>query len=486
MSDWLNAIERQLRQDPNSEHFLKWLENRLSEATEPGRDCYEAASWLGANLHLELAAAVYVKGAQHFKEQGESSYTFACLANAGLYNHKIGQYLIALELYEQADGLRKNWEDSWHFSQIQAEIVLWLNACDTLVELRKHSEALDKYLHLRILCQEESDTESEIRCFLGEGNIYRNMGRFRLSLRAYQSAHELGMQVELPQQIARASHGMGNIFLEVNQTRKAIEAFEQALQQYEWAEDLQGAIEAKILIGHSYQSLVEREANKDPSNWEEEQRHFLGLAKQQYEIAYRNSLESDPINAVDVQLKLASLAELMGQHEHAKQLYGTVLENPLVERDYFTARQVWQGIGEIYVKEKDFESALACYLKALELSKNAGDKDGEADFHTLLGYVYEETREVEVAIRSYQTSIALQKQLGVDLEEEEHQLGYFGLRVNVFGQLVALLLRQKKEDQAFNYLEQSKAKAMRDQLARKHQGDAGLKALRWEEVLEFL
>ncbi len=487
MSDWIEYIKACAENAENPTVFQRLLNKGLQQIEEESRGdvAVESAQWLSAHQYLTFAIIAYKRGAEIFEREKQEAKAFAGYTNAGLYAHWHGDFQDAMASYQRAKEQLGLFTEETPFGRLQAEIALGLNYCDTLVALRKEDQALEKYQDLIEICRQKEDYEASIRCLLGCGNIYRNWGSYRLALQMYQDARQKAAERNYPQQLARAAHGEGNVLLEIDHISAAIDSFEKAIDAYKAADDLQGVCEAMILLGHSYHTRAEERMKKlqgrDDSVFED-----LEQAKNLYRAAYQAATPDAPMNAIDAQIKLASLAFTAGRMQEALALYEHIRQHPLMQEDYLTARQVWQGLGNINDESNKLEEALAAFREGLILTQQANDPEGESDFSMMLGLTHEKKGELRKAESWYKKAIQIQEKLGMDLDEEPHQLGYFGKRANVYQLLISILLEEKKPEEAFLYLEKSKAKAMRDQLGRRLPDGVAFSPLGWEDVGVFL
>ena len=470
-----------LKIDAGFSEFIRCFATGLPDQEEAAWICYESGSWLGGEQYLQHAAWVFEKGGQLFLKLQNFGYAFICFTNSGLYLHNFGSFRKAVSAYRRAETLLSKYDAHWPYPKNNLEILMRLNQCDTLVELRKSELAIRNYQYIRTLAIAVDDTESLVRCYVGEGNIHRNQGNFPASFAAYKSAFRMAEEKSLIRSMARAQHGLFNVLLEFNQIEQGIETGKYALQLYEQANDKQGVTEMLLLIGHAHHSLVNTNLSKQYRDED-----LLQLAGSYYSKAWKAAFPEDPVNAADAQIKLASLAKDIGKLDEAGKLYSELRQNPLMETDYFTAFQVWNGLGDLYLEENNLVDAIQAYQSGLRLSKHAGDQEGVSKWYALLGNALSAADKPEHSIKALKRSIQIQEKLGKTIEEDTHSIGYYSLRADVYQSLIGLLLRKKDWESAFDYLERSKAKAMREHLSQTNLQKIELNVLRIAEIKPYL
>ncbi|UCH15760.1 MAG: CHAT domain-containing protein [Bacteroidales bacterium] len=187
------------------------------------------------------------------------------------------------------------------------------------------------------------------------------------------------------------------------------------------------------------------------------------------------------------------------------------LDNFLAARSYFTDAGILTGSGLVSMRlaeakamENDTDSALVYYKEAESYFRQAGNKEGIANallriadflvdqnklkdadsglskvpglssnpellwqvwYHR--GRIHEKTGMPDSAIVSYKRSIEIIESIREKFTIEEFKSIYMDNKIDVYDRLIQLLIKQKRESEAFYYSERARARAFLDMLGNK-------------------
>jgi len=110
-------------------------------------------------------------------------------------------------------------------------------------------------------------------------------------------------------------------------------------------------------------------------------------------------------------LQLGDAQDSLGEKVTALESYGQALATCPVDNDTFRAT-VFNNLGLVYRSLGDMQEALRYYNLALPLSRQVGDRGGEATTLTNLGGVYADLGEKQEALRYYNLALPLCRQVG--------------------------------------------------------------------------
>ena len=193
----------------------------------------------------------------------------------------------------------------------------------------------------------------------------------------------------------------GEIALQRSDHTAAWSSFEQALELYRSADEIEGAANCIARLGDI--ALV---------------RHDHTLAKKSYDeaLALHRSVGSVKGEATCVK-SLGDIALERRDDESARRSYEAAL--PLYRRigDLLGEANCIKGIGNIALRRRDLQAARMSYEEALPLYREVGDTLGEANCIMGIGDIARRRREHEIAWKSYDQALPLFRQVGSVLGE---------------------------------------------------------------------
>jgi CHAT domain-containing protein len=177
-----------------------------------------------------------------------------------------------------------------------------------------------------------------------------------------------------------------------------------------------------------------------------------------------------------VHLVVTSLAQLAqayqrtGNMEAAIKTYEKGID--LIKR--FSARtpaesNLYQGLGQVYLAQKDFPRALENLKKALALAESQQRPTAISSANLWIGDVFNQSGKPAEAIPYYQIAIQQVESTRTLLQSEEHRLSYFEGALRTYIKMMNALLFTGKAEDAFNYGERARSRTFLDILGSKVQ-----------------
>ncbi|MBI4229090.1 MAG: CHAT domain-containing protein, partial [Deltaproteobacteria bacterium] len=125
------------------------------------------------------------------------------------------------------------------------------------------------------------------------------------------------------------------------------------------------------------------------------------------------------------------------------------------------------NIGYLRGEMKDFDSAIQNFDKAIGIYKDLGDREWIRVALFGRGLYYERKGDLSSAEKDYKEAIDVFESIREDVAggEEAEQL-FSDVNVKIYENLVSLLLRLGKKEEALEYIERSRSKTLRDTLLR--------------------
>ncbi len=125
---------------------------------------------------------------------------------------------------------------------------------------------------------------------------------------------------------------------------------------------------------------------------------------------------------------------------------------------------LYQGLGEVRFREKNFSQALQSFQKALALAEKRRIPDAIRSASARIGDVLSQTGKPAEAVAYYQRAIQQVESTRSLLESEEYRQSYFEGALGPYISLIQALLSAGKRDEAFNYSERARSRTFLDVL----------------------
>ena len=268
---------------------------------------------------------------------------------------------------EKADSIYSNLEveiDSEKINSLLEES--WnLRSNDPLTALQITKYALE-------LSVESEDKSAQSKSLNYLGIIYSNLGAYDLAFYHHKAALKVAKETQDKEQIGYSYNNIGGIYGFKNDLTQAIDNIQNAIKIFEDLKDKTGLAYCSINIAKLY---------KNQENYDKSLQYF--------ERALEISIE---IEKVDMQarilLDVAHIRFLKGEYQEAKSAY-LELEKYYEEINYLKGlAETWDKLGEVYHKEKKFNSALKYALKAQKLNEKILNAEGEITNLNNIALVY--------------------------------------------------------------------------------------------------
>src|SRR3989304_643249 len=276
------------------------------------------------------------------------------------------------------------------------------------------------------------------------GMIYTDLGRYEDGIEYFKKA--LGIQEELNDKsgIAQNLNNVANLYSYLGNYQESIKLLNQALGLSEEIND--STQTAKTLI------------NLATIN--------LRLRNYQNSIQYLNRALDIAGSAKEENLKAYSLnltgAIYRQQGDYTKALHYyedalTINKKLGLQTEIATNLSI---IGELYKELGKYDDALKYFQQSLSISESSKDRLLTA---INLNFIGEEKGDLVSAEKNYKEAVEVFESIREDIagDEEDKQL-FSDVNVRMYENLVSLLIRQGKKEEALEYVERSRSKTLRD------------------------
>ncbi len=302
----------------------------------------------------------------------------------GLIHHKLGQYDLAMPVYEQAID---------RLVEASDKALVWNDLGNSYVMVQRPNDALDAYEHAIDL-----DDEYALPWF-NLGNVHTSNARFNKAVKAYRQAIKLDADhpwtynnlgwvrhyqghpeeaiehyqkaIELhtdPTQKATTWNYLGDVYQTQQQPNEAIKAYSQAVQLYP-------------TFGRPWNSLGDM---------------YRAVGREEGVVqAYQRAIEYEPAFAPPYH-SLGQIFKDRGAYMQAATFYRHAIERHTQDVDRAAS---WNGLGDVYRLLEQFPQAIEGYQKAIELNPT------EAWPYHNLAFIHKNMEQYHQAVPLYQQAI---------------------------------------------------------------------------------
>ncbi|MBI2266595.1 MAG: CHAT domain-containing protein [Armatimonadetes bacterium] len=388
------------------------------------------------------------------------------LLNLGHVKDRLGDALGALRAYEEAEPLLKG-SDTLEEADLAYNVgVLKDRTGDLDQALVKLAEALSLY---RKIAPEDAFRQG--RALQARANTLRRKGDLPDALTDLLTALELLQKGENKEAPAGAYNDLGLIYEDLNNLPKAAQAYEDSAAAYKSLPEKvrKGNLEnlAISLDNLANVKTSQGEATADPQIWAEADTLY------RESLALREKMKT-PSQLARSYNNLGRVAERKDRNKPdlhgALLMYNlalTVLKGDRTEGGKDFLPTVLCNIANVELKRGDVGQAIARYEKIIPLFTRNNDLPGLMDTYSNLGVAYEKQKRKKEALTSYQSAIAILEDIRKRLHTEKDRSTIVENRMLIYERIIEILFGMGAHDEAFYYVEKSKAKAFLDLLGSK-------------------
>ncbi|GAA6619644.1 CHAT domain-containing protein [Scytonema sp. NUACC26] len=370
------------------------------------------------------------------------------LGNIGVVYDRWGSYFQALDFYNQALTIAQdlgNREDVSNNLNKIGLVYSYLGQYSHALELMQQALAVVR----EPIVQEVSERRLEGIILASIGLVYNYQDEYFQALKFYEQAlavaRELGDLVGVGTNLTN----IGEVYRNLGQYHQALKFLEQALLILRQARDLAGEATTLNNIGNVY-SL-----QKQYPQALESYQQSLSISR---EIGDRSGEATTLNNIGGTYDKLGDRSQALISYQQA-----LIIRRQLGDRA--GVGETLNNIGLLYTYLKQHPQALESYQQALEIQRQLGDRGGEGTTLTNVGFLYEQLGNVAEAIAFHQQAIDVFESIQGNIRVEELKASFAVEQTDIYDRLINLLWTAGRFEEAFNYVERSRARAFLDQLA---------------------
>jgi len=428
-------------------------------------------------------ALVYFEKALKVREElGDQRGMAADLNNIGLVYHEMGAYKQALSHYQKAYQINKSMNNTRSIGKNLA------NIANVRIKFGDYHEALTIYQESIELRRQINDRKGEAIDLGNMGIIYESLGDYDRASSHYHKAlaieREIGYREGEAYQLGRLAelfslrgeyakaiqiynealeihrdlghvHGeatwleaLGGIYLAVGDYQRALENLQQVLELHKSIGNRSGEATTYTKIGRVYAGMEDYE--QAGNNYEQSRQMHRELGEKRGECLNN--------------IYLASLANVKGDTYVALEYLknGEKIADEMGEK--MLQVLVQQQLGDFYRSQGDVKNARSAYEKGISISEGLENPELKWQLFYGMGKLWELQGDDGRAYYAYQAAVTSIEDIRDRAEIEELRAGIFHNRFEAYRSIITVLIRMGRIDEAFQYIERSRARNLLDLL----------------------
>jgi len=419
-----------------------------------------------------------------FKEIGEPNGISLSLNNIGSGLEKLGQYRQALKSYQDAltisqkintpaatgtafnniGGLYlalgeyrealQNFQQSLSISQQINDRALQgktLNNISVAYNyMGQYEPAMDSLNKALDIARNIPDREAEAATIANIALVYHSQGQYQLALANYEKAATISRELGDKGSEQRIIANIGGVYESLLEYEQAFVSLQEALKIQRQIGDKQAEGTTLNNIG-----VILRTAGK----YDEALDYFQQAQVLLHNIGSRREEAGTLTN-------IGELYRIQGKYQQAFDSHQKALKIQREIGDRLGEAGTISNIGGVYYSQNQLDKAMNYSQQSLVIFREIGGNSGKSKVLANLGFFLEKQGKIDDAIAHYQQSIEAIKFIQDKLTIEELKTSFAGGQFAIYERLIDLLLEQKRYEEAFNYVERSRAQAFLNQIAR--------------------
>lgn len=414
--------------------------------------------WTEGNTLRELGIVFYFQGQpdsslrcwndaiEVFKTIPDMLMVGMTSGHIGVYYKNIGKPFEALKAYENALAMVRDAGNEREEANILG------NIGNVYSDVLADYDRAESY-HKKALAIKERFDE---KAFIGRfsqilGVLEKHRGNFQASLTYYHRALEIARQSGDQALVARLNGNIGTIYLDLNEVDKAIQYLNTDLEAMKKIGETRSMPEVLINLGATHAKM----GNDSLA---------LSYYDQAESLATKQHLRSF---VIDSYLNKGEIHNNRGKIDLARQAYQNALQLAKEIADLRAQFWAFNILGKVEMKERDFSAALKNFNQALSIALKTQAQDLIWRAYWRLGSAYENLGETAQALKHYTAAVDSIESQRAKLTIESLKLSFLEEKLEAYHALIQLLLKSRRIEEAFNYLERAKARSLLDVLSTK-------------------
>ena len=392
---------------------------------------------------LDEALVLYQNALTNYQQLAEGENEAQALKKVGLVYYYHGNAKKALPYFEKELAIHRELGDRSNEGDALCNIgVLYMQLSD-------YPKALDYYEKDLEICRELGDRSGEGTTLGNIGNIYINFTDYPKALEYHEKSLEISREVGDRSGEGTTLGNIGNVYKELSDYLKALEYYEKDLEICRELGDRWNESKSLYNIGSVYHKLTDY-----PKALEYHEKS-LEISR---EIGNRRGEGTTLGNIGNIYKELTD-------YPKALEYYEKILD---ISRELGERRSEGlslQNIGIIYTKQQKYSKAEEHIKQALAIIHEIKAHQFLQLCYSALGDCYVAQHMHSFAVDNYTKSIEIAENIRGKLEVEGQKTSYSAGVSGIYEKIVSSNLKLNKNEDAFNYVERSRARSFLDMLA---------------------
>lgn len=489
ISLFINGATRLEKQE--NEKALEYLEQALPIFRGAGIRTIEGVILAGiGEVYLNTDkyddALLYTKkGLEIIEDAGNKTMEVSVLYNMGLIHYSLGDFDKSLEYYQRSLKLAREKGNQYYI------VNNTFNMGVLSAEGGQYEKALDILGEALSMCRKQGDRLGELKAISNIGSTYFTMGYYDKALPYFEEAIALSKKIKDRTTTGTLLRNVGNVYRVTGEYEKALAYFSDSLKIKREIGD-QWEIGAGLNdMGLIYTNLGQHEKALD--YYKEALKIFRKTGDRKTQAVVLGNMGVIYSDNGRFDEALASLEEALEINRELKikpseaitlnNLGGVYWRTGRYEKSlsfFEEACKIFDEIGKVDAKGtalldmsaaywgmKQYNKAILNLEKALSIANQIRNVENVYLCAWGLGRSYRGLGQRDKAIQYYIMSINALESMRTGLKSEGHKMSFSSNKMEVYEELIDLLLETGRVGDAFNYVERARSRAFLDMLATK-------------------
>ena len=284
----------------------------------------------------------------------------------------------------------------------------------------KYAQAIQLTKKALLISKEIGDRNGEARCYTDLGTVYRSVGKYEKAREHLEKSLVINKEIGDRNGEAACYTNLGTVYQSVGEYEKAREHLENSLVIKKEIGDRNGEATCYSNLATVYRSVGEYEKAR------EHLEKSLVITK---EIGDRNGEATCYTNLGSVYQSVGdrnggSVYQSVGEYEKAREHLDKSLVITKEIGDRNGEATCYSNLGTVYGSVGEYEKAREHLEKSLVITKEIGDRNGEATCYSNLGNVYLSVGEYEEASHYNKKSLAISRKI-----DDKHKIALSYLKL---------------------------------------------------------
>lgn len=315
-------------------------------------------------------------------------------------------------------------------------------------QLGNHELALKYYQRNLVLLEKFNDKSGLAVTLEGIGNVYRREGDFARALESYLRSVKFG---EVPGSKVNTATALGNIGLVralQGDTAEALKYYAKSLEQFETAGNKVGMARMLANIGNSYYT----QGNFDQA-----------LDAFQKCLALREAMD-DKTSVAETLIGIGTTYATQRNFAPALESFQKAYSLFEQRKDKAGAAAALKGIANNYSLQEDYAQAVSFAERAVPLAAQADAQDLSWEIFFEIGKYHKALNQPAAARQAFEEAARISQAMQSRPAITDHYQTFPRKLLELYAELISLLVEQEKNTEAFLYADLAKVQALRSVL----------------------